>query len=345
MKCSQTPFGLLSTGEMIQAYSVENSQGLKMMLINYGATLARFQMPDKNGHIKDIVLGYEDMSGVEKDDVFLGVTVGRFANRIAKGQFELNGKTYTLPQNNGPNHLHGGPEGFYKKIWQAEMIENESSIDVKFTYSSPDGEEGYPGNLEASVTYTLTEDNELILDYKATADQATPINMTNHAYWNLTGEGEGSIKEHVLQLNCDRYLVVDDTAIPTGELAPVAGTVMDFTTPKTVGEDLDKVEGGYDHCYVVNESSDDLALAATLKDPASGRAMDILTTKPGIQFYSGNFLDNVQGLGGHIYDKHGALCLETQFFPDAPNQPNFPSCILNPGETYHQVTKHRFYIS
>lgn len=345
MKISKSSFGVISSGEKVDAFTLENDRGLKMMLINYGATLARMWVPDQSGKVKNVVLGYDDIKGYEGDTFFFSVTVGRFANRIAGGQFILNGKTYSLAKNNGPNHLHGGPQGFYKKVWDAAIIETDAASGVRFTYASSDGEEGYPGNLTASVTYWLNEDNELILEYSATTDQPTPVNLTNHAYWNLAGEGESTIKSHFLKLNCDRYLPVDDTLIPTGILESVAGTPLDFTLGKSVGEDLDRMESGYDHCFVVNESKEELALAATLKDPASGRTMDVLTTKPGIQFYSGNFLENVQGLDGHVYQKHDALCLETQSFPDAPNQPNFPTAILNPGVEYHYVTKHRFYIS
>ena len=259
--------------------------------------------------------------------------MGRYANRIAEGRFTLEGKAYRLPINDGPNHLHGGPDGFYKKIWDAESIEEAHAVGVALTYFSQDGEAGYPGNLNVKVTYRLTDDNELKIDYEATSDQATPINMTNHAYWNLAGSG--TIKDHILKLFASRYLPVDENAIPLKEMASVHDTPMDFTVPKPVGRDLDKVQGGYDHCYVIDTLEDSLAPAARLEDPGSGRIMDVLTTKPGIQFYSGNFLEGP-------FIKHGALCLETQYYPDSPNRPDFPSSILRPGDVYQHATVHRF---
>jgi aldose 1-epimerase len=308
------------------------SDRMCIKVINYGGRLVSVEVPDRRGRLNEVTLNYPDLDGYIKDSFFIGATVGRFSNRIAHGQFELNGKAYILPKNNGPNHLHGGPNGFFAQVWEAEPFQNSSEAGVRLQYFSRDGEEGYPGNLKVEVTYTLSARNELKMDYLATTDQPTPVNMTNHAYWNLAGGG--TIHHHQLKLYASRYLPVDDTAIPTGNLAPVQGTPMDFTTAKPIGQDLD-ASGGYDHCYVIDNYNGSLRPAARLEEAESGRIMEIETTKPGIQFYSGNFLEKP-----FLY--RGALCLETQFFPDSPNQPGFPSCILNPGETYRQTTVHRF---
>jgi len=325
-------WGQLDNRKVSQFTLVNNNQ-MSAKISSYGAILVSLDMPDRNGKIGNVLLGYPSLEGYQTDSFFIGTTVGRYANRIAEGRFTLEGKAYRLPINDGPNHLHGGPDGFYKKIWDAESIEEAHAVGVALTYFSQDGEAGYPGNLNVKVTYRLTDDNELKIDYEATSDQATPINMTNHAYWNLAGSG--TIKDHILKLFASRYLPVDENAIPLKEMASVHDTPMDFTVPKPVGRDLDKVQGGYDHCYVIDTLEDSLAPAARLEDPGSGRIMDVLTTKPGIQFYSGNFLEGP-------FIKHGALCLETQYYPDSPNRPDFPSSILRPGDVYQHATVHRF---
>ncbi|MBN1782456.1 galactose mutarotase [bacterium] len=314
-------------------FVLNNANRMTARVTSYGATLVSLEMPDRQGYIGNVILGYPDLAGYLADQSFIGSTVGRYANRIANGQFELHGKRYHLSKNNGPNHLHGGPTGFFARVWNAEPVETSGSAGVRFTYFSVDGEEGYPGNLNVTVTYSLNNDNELKIDYEATTDQATPVNLTNHAYWNLAGGG--TVRDHRLILYASRYLPVDETAIPTGEIASVIDTPMDFTAMKPVGRDLDAVPGGYDHCYILNDFEGLLTPAAIVEESVSGRRMEILTTKPGIQFYSGNFL-------GDPFVKHGALCLETQFFPDSPNQPGFPSCILLPGESYRHTTVHKF---
>jgi aldose 1-epimerase len=268
-------------------------------------------------------------------------------NRIAKGSFTLNGKTYTLAANNGPNHLHGGVKGFDKRVWKAQTVPTTGGAAVKFTYVSPDGEEGYPGTLTSSVTYTLTDKNELRLDYVATTDQPTPVNLTHHSYFNLAGDGVGDIKGHELTLLADKFTPVDDTLIPTGEIAPVKGTVMDFTRSTAIGARIEQVPGpapkGYDHNYVLSSGGGVLALAATVKEPTTGRVMEVLTTEPGIQFYSGNFLDGtLTGKAGVAYQKHTGFCLETQHFPDSVNHANFPPMILQADKTYKTTTVYRF---
>ena len=324
-------WGKVNEQQPVTQFIITNDQ-MRIKIINYGGRLVSVEVPDKQGKMKDVTLNYPNLEGYVQDPFFIGATVGRFANRIAHGRFELNGKTYSLARNNGPNHLHGGPKGFFAQVWKAEPFQHSSESGVKLLYFSRDGEEGYPGNLNVEVNYSLTEQNELKIDYRAATDQPTPINLTNHAYWNLAGGG--TIHQHKLKLYASRYLPVDDTAIPTGELAAVQGSPMDFTTAKLIGRDLE-ASGGYDHCYVIDDYDESLRPAARLEESVSGRVMEIETTKPGIQFYSGNFLEKP-----FVY--RGALCLETQFFPDSPNRSEFPSCILNPGEEYSQTTVHRF---
>lgn len=335
MSIQESEWGNIA-GKSVRHFVLTNANQMSAKIINYGGILVAFEMADKSGKIENVTLNYPDLARYQSDTFFIGATVGRFANRIAKGIFSLNGKEYKLPVNDGPNHLHGGPEGYFKKVWDAETLEEPGAAGVVLKYKSPDGEAGYPGNLDVQVTYRLTDNNELRIDYEATTDQATPVNLTNHAYWNLAGGG--TIKDHVLTLFASRYLPVDDTAIPVGELAPVEGTALDFTTAKPVGKDLANIEGGFDHCWAIDASDDTPAPAARLEDPFSGRVMEVFTTKPGIQFYSGNFLEDP-------FIKHGALCLETQHFPDAPNKPDFPSCVLNPGEVYRYTTVHRFSVN
>lgn len=338
------PFGKTEDGTEIQLYTMTNSRGAVCKMMNYGATVTELQMPDRNGKIGDVILGFDRLDPYLGKIGYLGATIGRVGNRIAKGRFTLDGKTYTLATNDGPNHLHGGNTGFDKRIWQAEPKETSDGPSIVFRYTSPDGEEGYPGTLKAQVTYTLTNENELRIDYVATTDHATPINLTNHTYFNLGGGG--SVLNEELTLNSDHYTPVDDTLIPTGEIAPVAGTPMDFRKAKPIGRDLGQLTNkpqGYDHNFVVRRPGHGMRWAAKVYDPASGREMEVLTDQPGIQFYSGNFLDGtLTGRNGVVYRQHDALCLETQHYPDSPNEPKFPNAILRPGETYRTSTIYRF---
>jgi aldose 1-epimerase len=346
MNIKKEPFGKTKEGTEVQLYTLQNAKGMQVKITNYGATITSILTPDKNGKPGDVVLGFDTMEGYQgeaytKSGPYFGAAIGRYGNRIAKGKFTLDGKQYTLATNNGPNHLHGGKVGFDKVLWTAE----EAGANVlKFTYVSKDGEEGYPGTLTTTVTYSLTEDNELKIDYTATTDKATPVNLTNHSYFNLAAGAAEDALQHVVTLNADRYTVVDQALIPTGELRPVAGTVMDFTKPTPIGTRIAQVEGGgYDHNYVLNQADGSLKPAATVYEPVSGRVMEVLTTEPGIQFYSGNFLDgSITGKGNTVYKKHYGFCLETQHFPDSPNQPSFPSTILKPGDTLRSSTIYKF---
>jgi aldose 1-epimerase len=312
--------------------------------MTYGATLTELHVPDKDGKRGDVVLGFDSLAPYLKGVPYFGATVGRVGNRIAKGKFTLDGKEYTLAVNNGPNSLHGGLKGFDKQVWTAEPIKSADGPAVKFTYHSPDGEEGYPGNLDVTVVYTLTNKNGLRIDYTATTDKNTPVNLTNHSYFNLAGHGNVLGTEMVI--NADRYLPVDDTLIPTGALADVKGTPLDFTTPHPIGAHLNELSGdpkGYDHCYVINGDGHSLTLAARAYEPTTGRVLEMYTTEPGVQFYTGNFLDGtLTGMGGFVYKQHDAFCLEAEHFPDSVNHPSFPSTILHPGETYHQRTEYLF---
>ena len=340
---SQEPFGKIDSSEVIR-YTITNPNGMVVKIMNYGATITNIMVPDKNGIAGDVVLGFDSLSGyTQKGNPYLGSLVGRYANRIASAKFQLGGKTYKLAANDHGNTLHGGLKGFDKKVWQAEPIGDSS---IKLTYTSADGEEGYPGKLNATVIYTLTPDNTLKIDYSATSDKATPVNLTNHSYFNLSAGKDSTIVSNELMINADRFTPPNDKLIPTGKLQDVKGTLLDFTTAKKIGKDLDSVKGGYDHNYVLNKTGHELSLTATVWDPSSGRFMEMFTTQPGVQFYTGNFLDGtLTGTkGGKKYVQHSALCLESQHFPDSPNQPAFPSSILNPGETYHEVTAYKFSI-
>jgi aldose 1-epimerase len=346
MSIKKESFGKTKEGTEVQLYTLSNEKGMQVKITNYGGTITSLLTPDKQGKPGDVVLGFDSMEGYQSDAYlksgpYFGALIGRYGNRIAKGKFTLDGKEYTLATNNGPNHLHGGKVGFDKVVWTAEEAGDNA---LKLTYVSKDGEEGYPGTLTTTVTYTLTNDNELRIDYEATTDKATPVNLTNHSYFNLAaGQAEDAL-QHVLTINADRYTVVDQALIPTGELRPVAGTVMDFTKPTAIGARIAQVEGGgYDHNYVLQNADGSMKLAATVYEPASGRVMEVHTTEPGIQFYSGNFLDgSITGKGNTVYKKHYGFCLETQHFPDSPNQPKFPSTILKPGETYKTSTIYKF---
>lgn len=342
MNIVKSAFGTLPDGSAVDLYTLTNKNGLKAQLITYGAILVSLDLPDRNGAFADCVLGYDAFDNYLSVGNYFGATIGRYGNRIAKGKFVLDGKTYKLAANNGPNHLHGGIVGYDKVLWKGEPVQDSTGVGVKFTYLSKDGEEGYPGNLDVAVTYVLNDQNELIISYEAKTDKPTVVNLTNHSFWNLTG-GQRDILGHELELAADRYTPVDDGLIPTGELVPVAGTPMTFLEPMAIGARIAQVPGGYDHNYVLTSGGGSLALAARVYEPESGRVMEISTLEPGIQFYTGNFLDGtIIGKGGRVYAKHWGFCLETQHFPDSPNHPNFPTTVLRPGETYKTITVHRF---
>jgi aldose 1-epimerase len=335
-------FGTID-GTDINRFTLKNQKGTTVKLMNYGATVTNILVADKSGSAGDIVLGFDNLDGyLQKENPYMGVIAGRYANRIANGKFSLDGKEYTLAKNNNGHSLHGGLKAFDKVIWNAEPLPGDTSI--RFTYLSKDGEEGYPGNLSVEVKYTLTEDNALKIEYKATTDKPTIVNLTNHTYWNLSAGKDSTILSHEVMLDADRYTVVDATLIPTGELPPVKGTPMDFNVPTKIGTDIQKVAGGYDHNYVLNHKEGSLDLIGSVYDPTSGRYMEVFTTQPGIQFYTGNFLNGSlkNTKNGISYVKHAGLCLETQHFPDSPNQPSFPSTTLRPGETYNQTTIYKF---
>ncbi len=346
MTITKTTFGRTQEGQSVDLYTLTNANGMIVKITNYGGIVTSLMVPDKNGKLDDVVLGFDTFEKYLAGHPYFGAIVGRYGNRIAKGKFILNGVEYKLATNNGENHLHGGIKGFDKVVWKAEQIKEENEVGIKLSYLSKDGEEGYPGNLSCVVIYTLTNNNELKIQYEAETDKPTPINLTHHSYFNLKGvdsSGFGNILGHVLTIHADRFTPVDEGLIPTGELKSVKDTAMDFTRAKAIGERIKEVKGGYDHNYVLNNWDGSLRLAASVFEPTSGRVMDVLTTEPGIQFYSGNFLDgSITGKNGTIYNKHDGFCLETQHFPDSPNQAAFPSAILEPGKKYTHTTIYRF---
>jgi aldose 1-epimerase len=353
MSVTKAPYGKLD-GKQIDEYTLTNSNGLKVKVINYGGIITAVEVPDRDGKIENVTLHCDSLDDYRKTDSngnwvvpFFGATIGRYGNRIAKGKFTLDGKEYTLPINDTPNTLHGGKVGFDKVVWTAEPVESQGAVGVALTYVSPDDDQGYPGKLTTKVTYSLTDKNELKMDYEATTDKDTVVNLTNHCYWNLAGAGNGTILKDEVMINADKYLPVDNTLIPTGKLDPVKDTTYDFTALRTVDKDMKPFDlatksGGYDHCWVLNRKGDGLELAAKVVEPTSGRVMEVYTTQPAIQFYVGNFLDGSIKAGGKSYPQHSALCLETQHYPDSPNQKDFPSTVLKPGETYKQSTVHKF---
>ncbi len=334
----------LPTGEAVTRYELKNSSGMTAVLIDHGATLIGLEVPDRDGNSDDIVLGFDRVEPYAGASPYMGSTVGRYANRIALGKFTLDGEEYALATNNEPNHLHGGDVGFDKVLWEAEPIKADHGVGVRFTYMSKDGEEGYPGNLRCTVTYILSAGNELRIEYEAETDKATHVNLTNHSYFNLAGATSGStILDHELMVAAAHYTPADETLIPTGEIALVEGTPFDFRSARAMGERIGEVEGGYDLNYVLDSDAGLAATAAKVTHKGTGRVMEIRTTEPGLQFYTGNFLDGtLTGKGGTVYERNFGFCLEAQKFPDTPNQPDFPTSVLRAGETYRQITTHRF---
>jgi aldose 1-epimerase len=346
---ARAPFGKLPDGTAVELFTLTNAGGMEVRVTNYGGIITAIRTPDRNGKPGDVTLGYDSLDGYLKSTPYFGAIVGRYANRIGKAQFTLDGHTYKLAANDGPNTLHGGLKGFDKAVWQAEPFEKEGEAGIVFTHSSPAGEEGFPGTLSMRVTYTLTDHNDLAFDYYATTDQPTVLNLTQHAYLNLAGEGSGDVLGHELTINADRYTPVDATLIPTGELASVAGTPLDFRTRTAIGARIDadhpqiKLGHGYDHNFVLNKQDAELALAARVEEPTSGRLLEVHTTEPGMQFYSANWLDGtISGKAGRPYNRRGAFCLETQHFPDSPNKPTFPTTVLRPGEEFRSKTVYTF---
>ena len=343
---SRSPFGTTEEGESADVFTMVNANGLEVRATNHGGIILSLRVPDREGSFDDVVLGYDDLAGYEADSPYFGAVVGRYGNRIANGRFTLDGATYELATNNGPNHLHGGVRGFDKVVWEAESFDTHDGVSVVFAYTSTDGEEGYPGTLAARVTYTLTDGDELLVDYRATTDKATPVNLTQHTYFNLAGDGRRDVLDHELTLNAQHYTPVDETLIPTGAIAPVAGTPFDFTASTAIGARIGRDDeqlrngGGYDHNFVLDRGDDSgLILAARVVEPTTGRVLEVHTTEPGLQFYSGNFLDGtITGKSGRVYQRRYGFCLETQHFPDSPNQATFPSTTLRPGEEYRSRT-------
>jgi aldose 1-epimerase len=341
--------GVLASGDSVKVYTLKNAAGMEVSIMDLGGTITKWTAPDKDGKFADITLGSNTPEDYLTTTKYLGALIGRFGNRIAKGKFSLDGNDYTLAVNNGPNALHGGLKGFNAVIWKATPIEG-AEPGLKLTYLSKDGEEGYPGNLNVEVVYTLKADNSLTIDYTATTDKNTVVNLTNHAYFNLKGEGQGDVLDHEIVINADKFLPTDAGLIPTGELKPVAGTPFDFTSSHLIGErindttDIDiKLGGGYDHCWVFTDQSNKLKSVAMVTEPVSGRTMEVLTTEPAVQFYTGNFLNgSATGKSGVKYERRYGFCLETQHFPDSPNQAAFPTTVLKPGETYKTTTVYKF---
>jgi aldose 1-epimerase len=345
----KTPFGKLPDGREVFLYTLTNASGCKVGIINYGAIVRSIVVPDKDGKFQDVVLGYDSLQGYIQDKSYFGAIVGRYGNRIARGRFRLDGKEYQLTINDGENHLHGGKKGFFKAYWDATIVDDTLQPSLALTLTSPDGDEGYPGTVTVTVTYTLTSTDELRIDYKGTTDKETILNPTHHSYFNLSGDLNNTILDELLTIEADSITPVDRELIPTGAIIPVAGTPMDFRTPKTIGSRINEsyeqllFGRGYDHNWVLRDYSGKVRRAAEVYDPRSGRLMTVFTDQPGLQFYSGNFLDGtIKGKDGVVYKHRSGLCLEAQHFPDSPNKPNFPSVVLKPGEVYHQTTIYQF---
>jgi aldose 1-epimerase len=349
MMIKKKPFGQVS-GQTVDLFEMTNTKGLKASITNYGGIMVSLIVPDKNGSMEDILLGYDHLDGFVKNSPYFNAIIGRYGNRIAKSRFTLDGKVYTLAANSGENSLHGGVKGFDKVIWNAEPFENAEGVGLHLGYTSKDMEEGFPSNLTVNVTYTLTNNNELIIAYMALTDKTTVCNLTNHNYYNLTGNVKDNILGHILTLNADQFTAADKNLIPTGKLLPVKDTPLDFTKPCRIGDRIDAPDeqiqfgGGYDHNWVLNKKGNELSHAATVFESKSGRVMEVWTEEPGVQFYAGNFLDGtIIGKGGVAYKSRWGMCLETQHFPDSPNHPAFPTTTLRPGELYKTKTVHKFY--
>jgi aldose 1-epimerase len=344
-KMQKQSYGKTDDGQQVYLYILTNQHGMEAAITNYGGTVVTLKVPDRKSKLDDVVLGYDKLEDYAAGKAYFGAIIGRYANRIAHAQFTLDGTTYTLAKNDGDNHLHGG---FNKRVWTAKDVSGSAGQALELTYLSKDGEEGFPGNLSVKVVYTLTDQNELKIDYSATTDKDTVLNLTNHCYFNLAGQGNGDILQHQLTIRADRFTPVDANLIPTGELRSVKGTPFDFTTATVIGARIDqddqqlKLGRGYDHNWVLNGASGSLTLAAQAYEPRSGRLLEVSTTEPGLQFYTGNFLDGIRGKQGKVYNRRYAFCLETQHFPDSPNHPNFPSTVLKPGQHYQTTTVYKF---
>jgi aldose 1-epimerase len=350
---AREPFGTTDRGDAVSVYTLKNAHGMEVRATDYGGIILSLRVADRDGRFDDVVLGYDSLKDYVRASPYFGAIIGRYGNRIAGGRFSLDGRTYTLARNNGPNHLHGGLRGFDKVVWGVEPFESRDGVGLVLRYASPEGDEGYPGTVQAQVTYTLTDRNELIFDYHATTDRATPVNLTQHSYFNLAGDGKRDILGHVVTLNADHFTPVDSTLIPTGEIKSVGGTPFDFRAATPIGARIDGDDEqlrhgrGYDHNFVLNKGgtggTGDPTLAARVYEPSSGRVMEIYTTEPGLQFYSGNFLDGtLRGKNGVVYRHRYGFAMETQHFPDTPNQPAFPSAILRPGEEYRSRSIYKF---
>lgn len=342
MQIESAPYGKTTDGQSVTLYTLTNANGNTVQMIDYGAIVVSINVPDRSGKKTNVTAGFSSIDGYLKRHPYFGATVGRFCNRIAKGSFSVDGKSYALAVNNGPNHLHGGLVGFDKLMWKATEVKSDASVGLKFSLVSPDGQEGYPGKLTVSAEYTWDNDNKLSIKFNASTDKATHLNLTNHAYFNLSGANSGTVYKHELTLSCSKYLPVNADMIPLGQLSNVANTPLDFTSKHTIGERIAELKdtNGYDHCFVVDGAAGKLRPAATVVDPASGRTMEVMTTQPGIQLYSGNFLDGTPDNAG--FKRHEAFCLETQHFPDSPNQASFPSTLLKPGQTFEETTTYKF---
>ncbi len=344
MNITRTDFGKTSDGEAVELFTLANDNGLVAKVTSFGAILTEMHVPDRSGKLADVALGFGALDGYLAKHPYFGATVGRVANRTSRGRFTLDGREYTLATNNGGNHLHGGNVGFDKAVWKAEEVQTPDAPALKLTHLSPDGDEGYPGDLSVAAVYSLNNDGELKIEMTATTNKPTPVNLVNHSYWNLAGQDAGDILSHEMMINADSYTPVDDKLIPTGDVAPVAGTPLDFRKPNAIGARIDQTTGGYDHNFVLNGEIGRMKLAAKAYESESGRVMEVHTTEPGVQFYSGNFLDgSITGKDGAVYNKHAGFCLETQHFPDSANRPEFPSIILRPGQTYRHEMVHKFY--
>jgi len=336
------PFGQLADGTEVDIYTLKNANGMTAKITNYGGIVTELYAPDRKGKFQDVVLGYENLEKYLESSPYFGALIGRYGNRIAKGKFAIDGIEYTLTANEGENHIHGGQKGFDKVVWKTQAIATFSGPSLILTYLSKDGEEGYPGNLKTRVIYTLTNDNELKISYEAQTDKTTVVNLTHHGYYNLAGHKSGDILGHELMISADNFTPVDERVIPTGRIIPVADSPLDFRESTPIGSRIDQVTGGYDHNYVLNNKIGNFAKIATVYEPKSGRVMEVSTSLPGLQFYSGNFLDATSKGKGATYKKHSGFCLSTQRFPDSPNNPKFPSAVLKPGQKYHSLTSYKF---